>query len=294
MKTVSRPFSSCFGSFWSIKINFSLTHIILLLLEWHLFWHDCVKTQRFSHIKLKQNRTVPWTWPEIHLKLSLFIPINRKGWDYLVPMQTRQCNCCIQSELKMRVVADQTHMSKGTVKRFPKIKWVSYVFNEWHLQSKYSGGETDLNIWIVQHTAHSAFNNLCSQQHQIISESAPQTNSRNLITHLVTHIILHTTSITGAFLQLGSTHARITTANQIVDNARNPWRKSFTLSVLKLPKYTYHKNWVNIRFVCPVWCKSLNQFDFIPPGWTSIYHYVWLRFQISSVQLIATLFAYMT
>lgn len=39
----------------------------------------------------------------------------------------------------------------------------------------------------------------CFQQHQMISESAPQTNSHNLITHLVTHIILHTTVITGAF-----------------------------------------------------------------------------------------------
>ncbi len=47
------------------------------------------------------------------------------------------------------------------------------------------------------------FNSSSSQQHQMNCESAPQTNSRNLITHLVTHIILHTTVITVAFLTAG-------------------------------------------------------------------------------------------
>lgn len=45
----------------------------------------------------------------------------------------------------------------------------------------------------------------------MISQSVPQTNSHNLITHLVTHIILHTTVITVAFLTAG------------VNTCQKPW-----------------------------------------------------------------------
>lgn len=138
-----------------MKLNFS--HTTSLLLKWHLFWHCCCNTRRFSHIKLKQNKTLPRPWPDIRLKLSVFILINRKGWNYLVPMQKSFRS--IQSWLKLWVAVVQikhshAHTSKGTVQTFPKKEVDVTVltslggqspmsWNRWPLKLKYSGVKTD-------------------------------------------------------------------------------------------------------------------------------------------------------
>lgn len=128
---------------------------------------------RISHIKLKQNITVPCPCTKIHFKRSLCIPINRKEWNDLVPMQTQQWNCAYSHDWRCGLLRfrSNTHMLKGTVKRFPKTRWMSLftltitvwrqipILNRWPLQSQYSGVETDSNIWIVQHTTYSVFNN---------------------------------------------------------------------------------------------------------------------------------------